>query len=272
MKKLNILLVNKLVMKQRHPFVEKYITQPLTNLLLFLANEPFALSKFTKLLFKNRVVFTGLCVLILLLGLSYSAGKKNSFSVIEYLSFKLNGSYSKIEALNSDIYNKTNTIEDLSAFLSSREYMKYRVYNESKILIPEWFPTEHLELMLDEADRYEVPYKILFRVTWKETRFKSAAISSAGAKGYMQIMPLTFSANAKKLKLKGGHTLENNIKVGVYLLHSLFDKWNDKYSEDKAWELALSEYNSGIVNVLEANENIPNIKETKSYVSFITKK
>lgn len=270
MKKLN-LTINRLVMTQRHPLVERYLTQPLANLLLFLANEPFALTKFSKLVLKNRFALTCLFIFTLTIGLSYKAGQKQSFSVIEYLRFKLTGSYDHIEALNSDIYNKTNTIEDLSAFFSTREYMKYKVYNESNILIPEWFPTEHLELMLEEADKYEVPYKILFRVAWKENRFKSKAISSAGAKGYMQIMPGTFSSNYKKLKLAGGHTPENNIKVGVYLLHILYDKWSKKYDEDKAWDLALSEYNSGIVNVLEANENVPNIKETINYVNFITK-
>ena len=147
--------------------------------------------------------------------------------------------------------------------------MKYKVYNEAKILIPEWFPTEHLQLMIEEADRYQVPYKIVFRVAWKENKFKSKPISNAGAKGYMQIMPATFKIQSKKLGLRDGHTPENNIKVAIYMLHTLYEKWNKKYSEDKAWDLALSEYNAGIVNVLEANENVPNIEETKNFVNFI---
>ena len=147
--------------------------------------------------------------------------------------------------------------------------MKYQVYTSAKILIPEWFPTKYLQLMIEEADKYKVPYKIVFRVAWKENKFKSKNISSAGATGYMQVMPETFNIQAKKLGLIGGNTAENNIKVAIYLLHTLFNKWGKKYDSDKAWDLALSEYNSGILNVINANETVPNIEETKNFVKFI---
>ena len=269
MKKTINKIINRLVMKQRNPWVERNIINPLVVFLLFLSNEEFKWTRFTKLFLKNKTTLIILVVFTLFMIGSYRAGKENSFSIIEYLSFKLKGSYTNIVALNSDIYNKTNTIEDLSAFFSSREYMKYKAYSEAKILIPEWFPTKHLQLMIDEANKYSVPLKIVFRVAWKENRFKSKTVSSAGAKGYMQVMPATFKVQSKKLGLVGGHTPENNIKAAIYLLHTLYEKWNKKYSSDKAWDLALSEYNAGIVSVLEANENVPNIKETKNYVNFV---
>ncbi len=262
-------LINRIIMKTRNPFAEKWILSPLIKVLLYFLHEDFKITRFTRLIFKNKIVILILVIFSCIIIGSYRAGKENSFSVIEYLSFRLRGSYDTINALNSDIYDKTNTIENLNAFFSTREYMKYKVYNEARILIPDWFPTEHLKLMLSECDKYDVPYKIVFRVAWKENKFKSSPVSSAGAKGYMQVMPGTFKSQSKKLGLDGGHTSENNIKVAVYLLHTLYDKWNKKYSEDKAWDLALSEYNAGIVNVLEANENVPNITETKNYVKFI---
>ncbi len=270
MKKINS-FINNLVIKQRHPVIERYITIPLTNLLIFVVHDRFIWSTFGKHLLKNVTILSLLALFITFNVASYRAGKHQSFSVISYLQYKLDGSLVRIKALNDDVYEKKSTIDDLSSFFTTREYMKYKVYTESQILIPEYFPTEHLQLMLDEADKYQVPYRILFRVAWKENKFKNAPISSAGATGYMQLMPGTFSSYYKKMKLKGGHTPENNIKIGIYLLSSLHIKWSKKYKGKKAWEMSPSEYNAGIVHVLNAKGNIPNIKETKDYVSFVTK-
>ena len=102
-------------------------------------------------------------------------------------------------------------------------------------------------LMIDECDKYDLPYSIFFSVVDKESGFKFIPNSQgSGAMGYMQLMPKTFSGNARKLGLKE-HTPENNIKVGAYLLSDMFSDWKRKYTDDEtAWTWTLAEYAAGL--------------------------
>ena len=102
-------------------------------------------------------------------------------------------------------------------------------------------------LMVSECDKYDLPYSIFFSVVDKESGFKFIPNSQgSGAMGYMQLMPKTFSSNARKLGLKS-HTPENNIKVGAYHLYDLFSFWKRKYTDDEtAWTWALAQYAVGL--------------------------
>jgi len=102
-------------------------------------------------------------------------------------------------------------------------------------------------LMVSECDKYDLPYSVFFSVVDKESGFKFIPNSEgSGAMGYMQLMPKTFSGNARKLGLKS-HTPENNVKVGAYLLSDLFNFWKSKYTDDEtAWTWALAEYAVGL--------------------------
>jgi hypothetical protein len=102
-------------------------------------------------------------------------------------------------------------------------------------------------LMVSECDKYDLPYSVFFSVIDKESGFKFIPNSEgSGAMGYMQLMPKTFSGNARKLGLKS-HTPENNVKVGAYLLYDLFTSWKSKYTDDEtAWTWALAQYAVGL--------------------------
>lgn len=102
-------------------------------------------------------------------------------------------------------------------------------------------------LMVSECDRYDLPYSVFFSVVDKESGFKFIPNSQgSGAMGYMQLMPETFSSNARKLGLKN-HTPENNIKVGAYHLHDLFSFWKRRCVDDEsAWTWALAQYAVGL--------------------------
>ena len=102
-------------------------------------------------------------------------------------------------------------------------------------------------LMVSECDKYDLPYSVFFSVVDKESGFQFIPNSEgSGAMGYMQLMPKTFSSNARKLGLKK-HTPENNVKVGAYHLHDLFSYWKNKYHDDEtAWTWALAQYAVGL--------------------------
>ena len=139
----------------------------------------------------------------------------------------------------------------------SREYNSYRLEgihkklsNECKFVHKDNFRhmnRQIFSLMVDECDKYDLPYSVFFSVVDKESGFKFIPNSEgSGAMGYMQLMPKTFSSNARKLDLRN-HTPENNIKVGAYHLHDLFSYWKRKCVDDEsAWTWALAQYAVGL--------------------------
>lgn len=140
-------------------------------------------------------------------------------------------------------------------------------------------PVEHIEAVEKYADTYSVPKELIFAVIKTESKFKSDAVSAAGAIGLMQITPETFmwlcsknsdTANDPNLL----YTPEINIMYGVYYLDIL-------YSEFGSWQTALAAYNAGPSRVREWLKNpehsengvltdIP-FSETREYIEKVLK-
>ncbi|MBR2021875.1 MAG: lytic transglycosylase domain-containing protein [Clostridia bacterium] len=138
-------------------------------------------------------------------------------------------------------------------------------------------PLEHLETVEKYADEHSVPKELILAVIKTESKFKSDAVSSAGAVGLMQITPETFMWLCQKNSDTENdpnllYTPEINIQYGVYYLDML-------YSEFGSWESALAAYNAGPSRVREWLKNdeyasdgilthIP-YKETREYVQKV---
>ena len=143
-------------------------------------------------------------------------------------------------------------------------------FKHSDIVIPKHFNHEDLKLVYRLSIRFEIPQEYIYRLIQKESRFKPGLTSSAGAKGYMQIMPATYKVNKKLYEKKYGsidsyNENQKNIIIGTFLLNKLWQKYHN-------WKLVFAAYNAGTGNVEKAGNRIPNIIETKKYVNFITKK
>jgi hypothetical protein len=98
--------------------------------------------------------------------------------------------------------------------------------------------TEIKRMVVAEALNSRVPPSLALAVAKVESDFQANALSTAGARGVMQIMPATarseFGVDADELwdpKL--------NIQLGIGYLEQLYDQYGGK------WELALSHYNGG---------------------------
>ncbi len=94
------------------------------------------------------------------------------------------------------------------------------------------------QMVMSEAEQSTVPVSLALAVAKVESDFNEKALSSAGARGVMQIMPATaqleFGVHPDEL-----WTAEENIRLGIRFLEKLYTQY------DENWELALSHYNGG---------------------------
>jgi soluble lytic murein transglycosylase len=129
-----------------------------------------------------------------------------------------------------------------------------------------------------------VEHALLFAITRQESAFDREAVSRAGARGLMQLMPATASDVANKLRLPfSSERLSEdgtyNVLLGRTYLETLIDDFGGSYA------LAIASYNAGPgrvrqwlreygdprggkVDMVDWIENIP-ISETRNYVQRV---
>ncbi|MFZ5742903.1 MAG: lytic transglycosylase domain-containing protein [Pseudomonadota bacterium] len=107
------------------------------------------------------------------------------------------------------------------------------------------------------AAKYDLSPQLLEALVWQESRWRTNAISPAGARGLAQLMPGT----ARELGVNPDDPLANLEGGARYLRQQLNTFGGDL-------EKALAAYNAGPNRVIRAG-GIPNIRETQGYVAAI---
>jgi soluble lytic murein transglycosylase-like protein len=108
------------------------------------------------------------------------------------------------------------------------------------------------------ATQYQLSPKLIKGVIKAESDYDANAVSPAGAKGLMQLMPGT----ARDLGVKNPFDIQQNIDGGVRYLKKMMDMFGGDVRQ------ALSAYNAGPDTVKRYNGNVP-YRETRQYVNRV---
>lgn len=135
-------------------------------------------------------------------------------------------------------------------------------------------PVKYSQTIQKYSKEYNIDPLLVLAVIKVESNFETSAVSNAGAKGLMQMMPETAKSILKDRNQKYENNLitdpHKNIELGTYYLSYLLRQFHDR-------DLAIAAYNGGIGNVNkwlndtslskdgETLHNIP-LGETRYYV------
>lgn len=119
--------------------------------------------------------------------------------------------------------------------------------------------TKYDLLIAKAADKYQVDSALVKAVIKAESNFNHQAVSRAGARGLMQLMPKT----ADYMQVADSFRPENNIEGGVRYLRYLLNLYRNNLP------LALAAYNAGEGTVSRYNGQIPPYRETQNYVQRV---
>jgi soluble lytic murein transglycosylase-like protein len=108
------------------------------------------------------------------------------------------------------------------------------------------------------ARRHGIDIELLTAVIRQESGFDPRAVSGAGARGLMQLMPQT----AKRYGATRVHDPGENIAAGSAYLRDLLDRFG-------RIDLALAAYNAGEGAVQKYGNSIPPFEETRHYVASV---
>jgi len=116
-------------------------------------------------------------------------------------------------------------------------------------------------IIFKAGEEQGVDPRLLHAVIWQESRYKTQALSHAGAQGLMQLIPDT----AKRFGCDDPNDPAKNIAAGAKYLSWLLKRFSGNV------ELALAGYNAG-EGAVDKYDGVPPYNETQNYVKIISKR
>ena len=178
---------------------------------------------------------------IMLTSLLSAISEKNKLAKTEAEKLSLDDIFS---TYNNSVLGNTNTNNYISADVSNLT-VDERIENAVQLY----------------SDKYDVDSNLVKAIIRVESNFDPNVVSSAGAKGLMQLMP----ENCEDLGVSDPFNIEKNIDGGVRHIKEYLDRYNGDV------EMALMAYNGGPTRMMNRGvKSIDDIykmpKETQNYV------
>jgi hypothetical protein len=131
------------------------------------------------------------------------------------------------------------------------------ILKEKRIFFPKGIDIRQYDNIITKAaGKFNLDVALIKAVIKAESNFNHQAVSRAGAKGLMQLMPQTASA----LKVDDVFHPGDNIEGGARYLRYLLNLYRGNLT------LALAAYNAGEGAVAKYNYGVPPYRETQNYI------
>ncbi|NMP37375.1 MAG: lytic transglycosylase domain-containing protein [Clostridiales bacterium] len=141
------------------------------------------------------------------------------------------------------------------------------------------YPMQYTQLIEKYAKEYELPVSLVYAVIRTESSFNPEAVSSANAKGLMQITPDTFDwlqtkTGDKNLAQEELFDPETAIRYGTFFLRYLTDEFENTEAVLAAYHAGRTRVNGWLKNA-EYSDDGKTLKkipyaDTASYVATVT--
>ncbi len=128
-----------------------------------------------------------------------------------------------------------------------------KVYADAKLS-----PADLGEMLTKAGHEHNLDVDLLASLVKAESNGNSRAVSRAGARGLMQLMPAT----AKQLGVEDSFKPTENVRGGTTYLDTLLTRYHDNLA------LALAAYNAG-PEAVDRYHGIPPYRETQAYVARV---
>lgn len=217
--------------------------------------------------------------------LYYYGDNQNAYNEFDKIYRKTQTTYPLFYYAQKIFLNSANTKRFMQICNNIGKYFGYP-YSQNVDLLPEEFrkyiyPRYFDDLVVPEAKYYKIEPEFIYSIMREESLFDSKALSWAGARGLMQLMPATARAENKKTRYKFNplnlYDSKQNIYLGISHLSWLFQsenasnyiivaaKYNAGSSRGNRWK---NEY--GTNNMYRTGRFI-DIEETEYYVEKVMK-
>lgn len=172
-------------------------------------------------------------------------------------------------------FNTSFTGKDEKIFI--QEEVRTKLDNKSLAILNKYGNT-----IRKYSEKYGVDWRLVIAVMKVESQFNHSAESHRGAKGLMQIMPITQLELADKIGLDSSRFEDphGNIQGGIYYLSALYRQFKEQgLSEENQIKFTLAAYNAGPGRINDAqkmaeyvNDNPKEWKSIKNSLSLLSKK
>ena len=147
-------------------------------------------------------------------------------------------------------FTNVPTSPDYRIFIRHDPKRRYKAYSTNKF-------DAHIS---QAAQKHDLSFALVKAIIKVESDFDPEAVSKAGAKGLMQIMPMNYNA----LGLKDPFDPQDNIMAGSRYFKELYDRFDGQLA------LTLAAYNAG-PGIVDRYRSIPPYPETQDYVEKVMK-
>ena len=165
------------------------------------------------------------------------------------------------QVLQADIYvyRDKDGVRHFTNVPTSPDYRIYIRHDPNKRLSA--YTTDAYDSHIyNAAEENELAFALIKAIIKVESDFDPRAVSRAGAKGLMQIMPENYAA----LGLKDPFDPYENIRAGTRYFRQLLDRFDGELA------LTLAAYNAG-PGIVDRYKTIPPYPETQDYVDKVMK-